>query len=170
MHRSTTTLIAIILCCLGLLSLVAAQAQCGPGLGSCTDGNCCSQAGFCGAGELYCGAGCQAGFGAPCVGGGQSPSLPTTSVPPTTDPTVPPTLSPTTPTVEPTTLTTLLPTTTTATTLTTTDAATTTSASSTSARGTFQLQPTGKPSSGSSAGVDSRLALVIVFLAGLFMI
>ncbi|KAF8937972.1 hypothetical protein BGZ47_008777 [Haplosporangium gracile] len=170
MYRPTTTLIVVILCCLGLMSIVA-QAQCGPNLGSCTNGNCCSQAGFCGVGELYCGAGCQAEFGAPCLGGGQSPSLPpTTSVPPTTDPTIPATLPPTTPTSEPTTPIPTLPTTTIATTLTTTDAATTTAASSTSTQGTFQLQPTGKPSSGSSAGVDSRLALVIVFLAGLLMI
>ncbi|KAG0309645.1 hypothetical protein BGZ97_013012 [Linnemannia gamsii] len=170
MHRSTTSLIAIILCCLGLLSIVAAQAQCGPNIGSCTDGNCCSAAGFCGQGDLYCGTGCLP-FGAPCIGGGGSqtaPTGPTTDAPITPTPT--PTILPTTP-LETTSLPPTVPATTVATTTTTTDAATTpASATSTSARGTFQFQPTGKPSSGSSAGVESRLALVIVFMAGLFMI
>ncbi|KAF9282869.1 hypothetical protein BGZ88_010805 [Linnemannia elongata] len=171
MYRSTTVLIAIVLCCLSVLSIVAAQAQCGPGVGSCSDGNCCSSAGFCGPGEVYCGAGCQVGFGAPCLGGGQSSSSPaSTPTLPTTDSTFSPSVPATTPSVQPTTTIPTVPATTTTTTTTTTDAATTTLATSTSARGTFQLQPTGKPSSGSSAGVESRLALVIVFLAGLLMI
>ncbi|KAG0281741.1 hypothetical protein BGZ96_001047 [Linnemannia gamsii] len=164
MHRSTTTLIAIILCCLGLLSIVAAQTMCGPTAGSCAEGFCCSSNGFCGQGDAYCGTGCQP-FGAPC--GPISSAGPTTNAPPT------PSVTSIAPSPIPTTETTVLPPTVPATTepATTTNAAsTTTPATSTSARGTFQFQPTGKPSSGSSAGVDSRLALVIVFLAGLFMI
>ncbi|KAF9923307.1 hypothetical protein FBU30_006628 [Linnemannia zychae] len=171
MHRSTATLIAIIVCCLSLLSIVS--AQCGPGLGSCSDGNCCSAAGFCGVGPLYCGPGCQTGFGAPCNDGGAvSPSA---SSLPATSPLTPPPVSSTTVSVAPT-LTTNSPSTVilTTTIATTTDAAsTTTQSTSTSNRGTFQLQPTGKPSSGfqtKSGGVESRLALVIVFLAGYFII
>ncbi|KAF9085909.1 hypothetical protein BGX29_001005 [Mortierella sp. GBA35] len=170
MHR--TTLISVIVCCLGLLSIVAAQAQCGPGLGSCTGTHCCSVNGFCGDGLAYCGSGCQTGFGAPC-GEVPVPSSPSTGPTATTD--LPPSSSTGLP-ITPTTLTTttdLLPTTTivpTTTSTTTTDA-TTASASSTSSRATFQIQPTGKPSSGSAFTQDkSRLALVIVFLAGLFMI
>ncbi|KAG0275301.1 hypothetical protein BGZ95_008942 [Linnemannia exigua] len=172
MHR-TTTLIAIIVCSLGLLSFVAAQ-QCGPGVGNCVADNCCSASGFCGIGELYCGTGCQSGFGAPCVGGGGS-----TSPVPTTTPAVSPPILPTT-TAGPTTpIAPTVPVVTTTTTTTTTDAVVTTTttggvAPSTSPQSTFQFQPTGKPSSGSHMqnkfGVESRLALVIVFLMGLLMI
>ncbi|KAF9125250.1 hypothetical protein BGW39_007537 [Mortierella sp. 14UC] len=174
MHRSTTTLIAIILCCLGLLSIVAAQAQCGPGVGLCSAGNCCSSAGFCGTGESYCGTGCQSGFGAPCGGGVVPPVTPTATTPAVSPPIVPTvpattTVSPTAPIVP------TVPATTTTTTTTTTGVAvtTTSAASSTSSQATFQFQPTGNPSSGSiqnKSGVESRLALVIVFLAGLLMI
>ncbi|KAF9315201.1 hypothetical protein BG003_003386 [Podila horticola] len=93
MHKAT--FFSLVLACLALLSIV--QAQCGPGAGSCTDGNCCS-------------------------------SNTTTST----------TVSPT----------------------------------SSSTKGTYQLQPTGKPSGASAQdkGVKSTVALVVVFIAGLFMI
>ncbi|KAG0374012.1 hypothetical protein BGX24_010955 [Mortierella sp. AD032] len=172
MHR-TTTLIAIIVCCLGLLSFVAAQ-QCGPGVGNCVADNCCSASGFCGTGESYCGAGCQAGFGAPCVGGGGV----TPPVPTATTPAVSPPIPSTTTIAEPTTP--IIPTVPviTTTTTTTTDAVVTTTTTggvvpSTSPQSTFQFQPTGKPSSGSHKnkfGVESRIALVIVFLMGFLMI
>ncbi|KAF9900386.1 hypothetical protein EC991_007426 [Linnemannia zychae] len=170
MHRSTTTLIAIILCCLGLLSTVAAQAQCGPSVGSCSADNCCSSSGFCGTGDSYCGTGCQAGFGAPCGGAVVPPVTPSATSPAVSPPIVP--SVPSTPIISPTVP--IVPSVPITTTTTTNAAVTTTSApSSTSAQATFQFQPTGKPSSGSiqnKSGVESRLALVIVFVAGLFMI
>ncbi|KAF8935341.1 hypothetical protein CPC16_002612 [Podila verticillata] len=163
--------ISLILACLALLSIVAAQAQCGPGAGSCTEGNCCSAAGFCGNTSVYCSTGCQVGFGL-C----DSPSSSGAISPPAT------TLSPIGPTVS--TTETILPsttivtaTTTIATVTTTTITTTTTTTSSetstgTSPKGTYQLQPTGKPSGASAQdkGVKSTVALVVVFIAGLFMI
>lgn len=37
---------------------------CGPGYGSCGKNNCCSQYGYCGISDAYCGDGCQSGYGA----------------------------------------------------------------------------------------------------------
>lgn len=62
--------------------LTSAVAQdCGPGVGSCSDGNCCSQYGWCGIGDSWCGNGCQSNYG-PCSG--STPT--TTSAAPTTTP------------------------------------------------------------------------------------
>jgi hypothetical protein len=42
----------------------AAEGSCGAGIGACpTSGHCCSQYGFCGTTEEYCGAGCQTDYG-----------------------------------------------------------------------------------------------------------
>ncbi|KAG0336950.1 hypothetical protein BG004_007845 [Podila humilis] len=162
MHKST--FFSLILACLALLSIVAAQAQCGPNAGSCADGNCCSSSGFCGNTPSHCGSGCQVGFGN-CE---SSPSATTASSSSATDNTA--STSATTFTESTPTTTTALPTTTASTT--TTSSTTTESRTSTSAKGTFQLQPTGKPSGASAQekGVKSTLALVIVFIAGLFMV
>ncbi|KAG0266364.1 hypothetical protein BG011_002484 [Mortierella polycephala] len=155
--------------CLGLLSIVAAQAQCGPDIGSCIEGSCCSSNGYCGSGIEYCGTGCQEGFGAPCSGDTTSalPSPSVSSIP--TVPTVSPTPTTTDAVITPTVATTTMLTTTT--TITTDEPSTVPSTSTT--RGTFQLKPTGKPNgvpNSQDKGVESRLALVIVVLAGIFMI
>jgi len=39
------------------------RSNCGPGIGSCGNGMCCSEWGFCGTTVEYCGSGCQPGFG-----------------------------------------------------------------------------------------------------------
>jgi len=48
-----------------LIALFASTiaAKCGPGYGSCSNGQCCSKYGYCGTTEDYCGSGCQAGYG-----------------------------------------------------------------------------------------------------------
>jgi len=47
------------------LAVVTANAEkeCGPGIGSCKDGYCCSKYGYCGRTENYCGSGCQNEYG-----------------------------------------------------------------------------------------------------------
>jgi len=45
------------------LNLLEKRANCGPGIGACSGGLCCSQWGFCGSTPDYCGTGCQPGFG-----------------------------------------------------------------------------------------------------------
>ncbi|KAF9421921.1 hypothetical protein BGZ94_008717 [Podila epigama] len=170
MHK--TTFFALILAFLASLTLTVAQAQCGPNVGSCTDGNCCSSSGFCGMTPSHCGTGCQVGFGS-CGDAGSSSSAvvlpssgivtPTGSIV-TSDSTVLPTPTSTD-------IVTPSPTGVTATTTTTTTT-TTESRTSTSARGTYQLQPTGKPNNSApqDKGVRSTLALVVVLLAGFLMI
>ena len=37
--------------------------DCGPGIGKCGDGKCCSKYGWCGTSDKYCGTGCQEGYG-----------------------------------------------------------------------------------------------------------
>jgi hypothetical protein len=37
--------------------------NCGAGIGSCTGGLCCSQWGYCGSTDEFCGVGCQSAFG-----------------------------------------------------------------------------------------------------------
>ncbi|KAG0020017.1 hypothetical protein BGZ81_009517 [Podila clonocystis] len=123
--------------------------------------------GFCGNSPEHCGAGCQVGFGS-CNSPSSSGAVSATSsvfspIGPTLTSTDL-TLSPTATTVVATTLTTTI----------TTETTTSTIASSTSSstKGTYQLQPTGKPSGASAQdkGVKSTVALVVVFIAGLFMI
>ncbi|KAI9331811.1 hypothetical protein DFJ73DRAFT_963626 [Zopfochytrium polystomum] len=47
---------------------ITTYGQCGPGLGVCSEGRCCSKWGWCGSTEDFCGAGCQDGYGlAPCL-------------------------------------------------------------------------------------------------------
>eukprot|EP00835_Amoeboradix_gromovi_P003692 NODE_254_length_12812_cov_0.286872.p3 type:complete len:460 gc:universal NODE_254_length_12812_cov_0.286872:12576-11197(-) len=46
-----------------LIALTVFAQQCGPSLGSCSSGNCCSQWGWCGTGATYCGSGCMVGYG-----------------------------------------------------------------------------------------------------------
>jgi len=48
-----------------VLALLAstASAKCGPGIGSCENGQCCSVYGYCGTTEEYCGTGCQPEYG-----------------------------------------------------------------------------------------------------------
>ncbi|KAF9937289.1 hypothetical protein BGZ67_001423 [Mortierella alpina] len=163
MHRNTFT--SVLVCFLALLSLTAAQSACSTTVPCGDTSLCCSPAGFCGTGELYCGTGCQNG---PCLGGVPSvpPSTPSVSNGPlpssdpsvTTTDTVIPTSS-AIPTVE--------------TTAVTTTTAVSTGAGTTSTRATFQLQPTGKPSGAGLAqdkAAQSKLALVIVVLAGLLMV
>ena len=43
--------------------LLQKREDCGPGLGSCGAGNCCSQYNWCGVTPEHCGAGCQPQFG-----------------------------------------------------------------------------------------------------------
>ncbi|CAO3573506.1 unnamed protein product [Mortierella alpina] len=166
MHKPTLPLLLLLLACFAFLSFVS--AQCGPGAGSCSDGNCCSRAGFCGSTELHCGAGCQVGFGA-CAGGGSSSSAVDPSV--TTAPYTPPastsseTVSPTVSSVMPSVVTTI--------TTTTSSTTSSTASSSSSTKGTFQLQPTGSPSGATPSqdnGVRSTVALVVVFIAGMMMV
>ncbi|KAF9287590.1 hypothetical protein BGZ68_001578 [Mortierella alpina] len=163
MHRKTFT--SVLVCFLALLSLTAAQSACSTTVPCADSSLCCSPAGFCGTGDLYCGAGCQNG---PCLGGlpsasGAPPSTPSASNAPlpSSDPSATTTESilPTSviPTIAPTTV---------------DSVTTTTTAGATSTRATFQLQPTGKPSGAGLAqdkAAQSKLALVIVVLAGLLM-
>ncbi|KAG0050087.1 hypothetical protein BGZ83_005139 [Gryganskiella cystojenkinii] len=152
-------LFSFILACFALLGMVAAQSQCGPDAGSCTDGNCCSQAGFCGATPLHCGSGCQPSYGT-CGGGGSvSPSVSATSGSVSVSPTFSPTLS-------------VSASTTTTTETSTTRTRHTQDPSPEPTKPTFQLQPSGKPSAAISAqdkGVRSTVALIVVFIAGLMM-
>jgi hypothetical protein len=37
--------------------------RCGPGVGSCANGACCSQQGYCNVGDAWCGTGCQSQYG-----------------------------------------------------------------------------------------------------------
>jgi hypothetical protein len=39
------------------------RKNCGAGIGSCANGLCCSQWGYCGSTEEYCALGCQPAFG-----------------------------------------------------------------------------------------------------------
>ncbi|GJJ68921.1 hypothetical protein EMPS_01267 [Entomortierella parvispora] len=152
-----------ILTCFVVLGLVAAQqgSTCGPDSGSCSEGNCCSSAGFCGNTPLYCGQGCQAEYGT-CSGGvSATPSVSATTASPVASPTsFSPSASPS-------------PMTTTESTTTSTRTRHNQDPSPTqTTKGTFQLQPTGKPSAAISAqdkGVRSTVALVVVFIAGLMM-
>ncbi|CAL8990570.1 unnamed protein product [Prunus brigantina] len=69
----TISLIAIVFVAGALLKNVTATAQnCG-----CAPGLCCSQYGYCGTGNDYCGQGCQQG---PCTDGGGTPTTPSTNV------------------------------------------------------------------------------------------
>lgn len=59
---------------LGFALIITVSAQnCGPGVGTCAAGECCSQSGYCGTLTEHCGVGCQSGYGncdAPSVTGG----------------------------------------------------------------------------------------------------
>ncbi|KAF9570716.1 hypothetical protein EC968_001446 [Mortierella alpina] len=165
MHKST--LISLLLACFALLSLVA--AQCGPGAGSCPEGNCCSRDGFCGNSELHCGPGCQVGFGA-CAGSGSSSTVvdPSATTAPYT-----PSASTSSEAVLPTVSSSSIMTSVVAITTTTTATPSSTPSSSPSTKGTFQLQPTGRPSGATPSqdnGVRSTVALVVVFIAGMMMV
>ncbi|KAF9331477.1 hypothetical protein BG006_005676 [Podila minutissima] len=125
----------------------------------------CQCTGFCGNTPVHCGAGCQVGFGS-CNSPSSSDVVSPTSSPTgytltMTDSALPPTA-------------TTIVTTATLTITTTTEATTSNTVRpiSSSTKGTFQLQPTGKPSGASAQdkGVKSTVALVVVFIAGLFMI
>lgn len=48
---------------LGCIATATVAQQCGPGIGSCSGSNCCSQYGWCGVGSIYCDSGCQVGYG-----------------------------------------------------------------------------------------------------------
>lgn len=76
-HRCAASATAILLLAFAAL-LTPALAQggaCGAAAGgaSCTNGQCCSQHGFCGDTSDHCGTGCQASYGA-CSGGGSGGS------------------------------------------------------------------------------------------------
>ncbi|KAK3828321.1 MAG: hypothetical protein J3Q66DRAFT_322387 [Benniella sp.] len=154
-----TTFIAFVFCCLSVLSLVNAQGGCGPQNGNqaCAAPNCCSSSGFCGTGPEYC-TNCQPSFGAPCQGGDSPTSAATsaaTEAPPTTLPAVVTTTTDVIPTTAATTLT--LP----------------AVSPSSSTRGTFQLQPTGRPSGTAPSqdkDIKSRLALIVVVLVAFFVV
>jgi len=45
------------------VSVATAAKNCGPGIGGCPAGQCCSKYGYCGTTEAHCGAGCQIEFG-----------------------------------------------------------------------------------------------------------
>jgi peptidoglycan/xylan/chitin deacetylase (PgdA/CDA1 family) len=45
------------------IAVVAADKNCGKGIGKCRDGLCCSKYGYCGSTQEYCGTGCQSEFG-----------------------------------------------------------------------------------------------------------
>ncbi|ORX84508.1 hypothetical protein BCR32DRAFT_217790 [Anaeromyces robustus] len=45
------------------INLPTTNTKCGPGIGICEEGLCCSQYGYCGDTVDYCGTGCQNGFG-----------------------------------------------------------------------------------------------------------
>jgi hypothetical protein len=50
-------------------SNVEKRQACGPGVGSCPAGQCCSSGGQCGTGGLFCtGPGCQLAYGPACDG------------------------------------------------------------------------------------------------------
>eukprot|EP00026_Physarum_polycephalum_P015230 Phypoly_transcript_15866.p1 GENE.Phypoly_transcript_15866~~Phypoly_transcript_15866.p1 ORF type:complete len:220 (+),score=29.69 Phypoly_transcript_15866:182-841(+) len=69
---------ALILLALCLFNgLVIGEGECSGN--SCGGGNCCSQYGYCGVGDQYCGAGCQGG---PCNSGGSSGGSSSGSNPP----------------------------------------------------------------------------------------
>ena len=64
--------LSLILCCssAGLAAVLPKTVQvlekrnnCGPGIGTCANNMCCSQWGYCGTTDDYCGAGCQSAFG-----------------------------------------------------------------------------------------------------------
>ncbi|KAF8970490.1 hypothetical protein BGZ46_010505 [Entomortierella lignicola] len=177
MHRNT--LIVLLILCSGFLSLAAAQAQCGSqagGISCASPTDCCSSQGYCGTTSDYCGAGCQPAFGASCSGGASATSVTTVSpaIPSSTSTIVVSTIPTSAPSIATTTTAIIATTIATTATTTTESASVSVSPSSTSTRGTFQIQPTGKPSGASASqdkkGVESRLALVIVFMAGLLMI
>ncbi|OUM57191.1 carbohydrate-binding module family 18 protein, partial [Piromyces sp. E2] len=50
------------------------KSRCGPGVGSCSPGDCCSEYGWCGVTTGHCGAGCQSEFGR--CDGSSKPSTP----------------------------------------------------------------------------------------------
>jgi len=52
----------LILASLSIVTAIA-QKECGPGIGKCKDGYCCSKYGYCGQTENYCGSGCQEEYG-----------------------------------------------------------------------------------------------------------
>jgi len=45
------------------ISVATAAKNCGPGIGGCPAGQCCSKYGYCGTTDAHCGAGCQVEFG-----------------------------------------------------------------------------------------------------------
>ncbi|OUM62879.1 carbohydrate-binding module family 18 protein [Piromyces sp. E2] len=59
----------ILLSAIVLISCVSAapatyfKERCGPGIGNCDEGSCCSKFGWCGTSEDHCGIGCQSEFG-----------------------------------------------------------------------------------------------------------
>ena len=55
--------IKFVLAAVALISSAAASKECGPGIGSCKKGTCCSKYGYCGKTDAYCGAGCQSSYG-----------------------------------------------------------------------------------------------------------
>ncbi|KAF9977304.1 hypothetical protein BGZ73_006453 [Actinomortierella ambigua] len=148
---------------------------CGPTQGSCGPGQCCSKDGFCGDSPLHCGDGCQVGFGQ-CNGlstvtpsSGPNPTEPPLTA--TTEPALP---SPTTApfTESPPTATTDIPSPTPTPTVPLSGLAPTPSAAT---KGTYQFQPTGRPSGATpsrqdTSSVHSRIALVVVILASLLWI
>jgi len=44
-------------------NIISTDSKCGPGKGSCPNGQCCSKYGYCGTSSDYCGTGCQPEFG-----------------------------------------------------------------------------------------------------------
>ncbi|KXS12978.1 carbohydrate esterase family 4 protein [Gonapodya prolifera JEL478] len=68
------------------------QSRCGDGFGGQCDTLCCSQYGYCGSTDAYCGTGCQPGFGT-CAGA-SPPSSPSSSSPNAPPPSTPPPRTP----------------------------------------------------------------------------
>lgn len=88
-----STVLLLLLLCLHLPTIVHSQMCGSQGGGAiCSYNACCSQWGYCGNGESWCGAGCQSG---PCDGTPATPPTPTVVTPVTLPPIAPPpTISP----------------------------------------------------------------------------
>ncbi|KAF9913392.1 hypothetical protein BX616_010088 [Lobosporangium transversale] len=165
-----------------ILTLVAAQS-CGPGseTPNCPNSACCSRNNFCGYSPLHCGEGCQSQYGNcdedddPVSSSPPSPSRSrsssiwsSTSTSSSWGSSRTLTSTDSWSTSSSSSLATFSTTATTTATVTITESERTTS----TAKGTYQLQPTDKPSGAVSSqdkSVKSTVALAIVFFAGLMM-
>ena len=65
-HLNRFLIMAIVLALLVVMAMsnIASAQNCGPTVGvSCGGSQCCSQFGYCGVTDAYCGSGCQPGYG-----------------------------------------------------------------------------------------------------------